>query len=243
MTTDFLIYVVVGFAAQTIDGAMGMAYGVTATTLLLSFGLSPAAASATVHAAECVSSGVSALSHRAFGNINRMLFRRLVVPGALGAVAGALVLSHFPSDRFRPFMAGYLLLMGGTIVFKAFRRFPPRQITSHLAPLGLFGGFVDAAGGGGWGPIVATTLIARGSEVRLAIGSTSAVEFFVSLAASVAFVSMLGFGEWRIVVGLALGGALGAPVGAWACRRLPSKTLMVLVGALVIALSLRALLV
>ncbi len=240
---EFFVYVLVGLAAQVIDGAMGMAYGVTATSLLLSFGVPPAAASATVHVAECFSSGVSAVSHHAFGNIHRTLFRRLVLPGAAGAVAGAWLLTRFPGEAWKPFMAAYLLVMGLIIVVKAFRRFPPRQVTTHLVPLGLFGGFADAAGGGGWGPIVATNLIARGSEARLAIGSTNAVEFFVSLAASTTFVLTLGISDWHIVAGLAVGGALGAPLGAWLCRLLPTRLLMILVGTLVVALSARNLLI
>lgn len=243
MTTwEFAGYVVVGFAAQVVDGAMGMAYGVTATTLLLSLGVPPAVASATVHLAECVTTGVSGLSHRAFGNVDGFLFRKLIIPGVVGAVLGAYVLATFPGERFRPLVAGYLLLMGVTIIVKVFRQFPPRAVTTHLVPLGLVGGFLDAAGGGGWGPIVTTNLIARGREARFAIGSANAVEFFVAAAASVAFIVTLGVTSWPVVLGLALGGAIGAPVGAWACRRLPTRVLMISVGVLIVALSLRTLL-
>jgi uncharacterized protein len=240
--TDLILYVVVGFIAQLIDGALGMAFGVTATSLLLAVGIPPAAASATVHMAECFTSGASGLSHHAFGNINPTLFRALVLPGMLGASVGAWLLSSFPSEVFRPLIACYLVVMGIVIIIKAFRQFPPTTVTRHLVPLGLLGGFFDAVGGGGWGPIVASNLIARGNAIRLAIGSTNAVEFFVALSASVTFVLSLGTFDWRIVLGLALGGAVSAPLGAWACKHIPVKPFMVLVGCLIIALSLRTLL-
>jgi len=242
MPSEFLFYVVAGFAAQLIDGALGMAYGVTATSLLLSFGVPPAPASATVHTAECFTTGASALSHRAFGNVNGRLFRRLVVPGVIGAITGAYILASFPGDTLKPFVSIYLIVMGCIIVLKAFREFPPRTVTTHLVPLGLVGALIDALGGGGWGPIVASTLIARGSDVRETVGSVNAAEFFVTLAASLTFALTLGLTNWDIVLGLALGGLVAAPIGAWACKRIPLKPFMVFVGLLVIALSVRTLL-
>lgn len=241
MSTEFLFYVAAGFAAQLVDGALGMAFGVTASTLLLSFGLPPAIASATVHAAECFTTGTSALSHHAFGNVRAALFRRLVLPGVAGAVLGAYALSSFPGDHITPYVAAYLLVMGAVIINKAFREFPPRRVTTHLGPLGFVGAFVDAVGGGGWGPIVASTLIARGNDARETIGSVNAAEFFVTLAASFTFMLMLGLTHWPIIVALALGGLLAAPIAAWACSRVPLKPLMVLVGLLVIGLSIRTL--
>lgn len=242
MTTDFFWYFVAGFVAQLIDGSLGMAYGVTASTLLLTFGVPPAATSATVHAAECLTTGASALSHQAFGNVNRLLFRRLLLPGIIGAVLGAYILASMPGDAIKPYVAGYLLVMGAVIVLKAFREFPPRRVSTHLAPLGFFGAFLDALGGGGWGPIVATTLIVRGNTLREVVGSVNAVEFFVTLAASVTFILTLGLVHWQIILGLAAGGVLAAPIGAWACTRLPVKPFMILIGLLVMALSLRTLL-
>lgn len=241
MTSDFVFYLAAGFLAQLIDGALGMAYGVTASSLLLSFGLPPAVTSATVHAAECVTTGASALSHHAFGNVRAALFRRLLLPGITGAALGAYVLSNLPGERIAPFVAMYLLAMGVVIISKAFRDFPPRRVTTHLRPLGFAGAFIDAVGGGGWGPIVASTLIARGNDARETIGSVNAVEFFVTLAASITFMLMLGLGNWPIIVALALGGLAAAPLGAWATTRVPLKPLMVLVGLLVIALSVRTL--
>lgn len=242
MTTEFLLYVAAGFVAQLIDGSLGMAYGVSASTLLLSFGVPPAATSATVHAAECLTTGASAISHHAFGNINRQLFLRLLPAGIVGAVLGAYILVKIPAEAFKPYVAGYLLIMGCVIVFKAFGQFPPRNVTTHLAPLGFIGAFLDALGGGGWGPIVATNLIVRGNNVRETVGSVNAVEFFVTLAASVTFILTLGLTNWPIIAGLAVGGVLAAPIGAWACKHIPPKPFMILVGLLVVALSVRTIL-
>lgn len=238
---EILPYVLIGFAAQLVDGALGMAYGVIASSLLLGSGVPPALASATVHAAECVTTGISAASHRAFGNIDREQFRRLLVPGMLGAALGAYLLSMLPGDALKPWIAAYLMLMGVVIVAKAFREFPSRRVTSHLAPLGFFGALVDAIGGGGWGPIVASNLLARGNGFRLTVGTVNAVEFFVTLTASVVFLLTLGMVNWTLVAGLALGGALAAPLGAYMVSRVRPKPFQVAVGLLVILLSLRTL--
>lgn len=235
--SDLPLYLLVGFLAQLVDGAMGMAYGITASTLLLGIGVPPAATSATVHAAECLTTGASALSHHAFGNVNGALFRRLLAPAVAGAILGAVLLSHVPGEAARPYMAGYLLVMGVTLVIKAFREFPSRSVTSHLVPLGFVGAFMDAVGGGGWGPIVATNLLVRGNKVRETVGSVNAVEFFVTLAASGTFVFTLGLAHWTVIAGLALGGLVAAPLGAWACKHLPARPLMVMIGLLVICLS------
>jgi uncharacterized protein len=241
MSLEFLGYVLAGFLAQLVDGALGMAYGVTASSLLLGYGIPPAATSATVHAAECLTTGASALSHHAFGNVDRALLRRLLLPGILGAVCGAYLLVRLPGDALRPYVAAYLLVMGCVIVLKAFRTFPPRNVTTHLAPLGFFGALADAIGGGGWGPIVATTLVARGNSPRRTIGTVNAVEFFVTVAASVTFFLTLGLTHWPVIAGLAVGGVLAAPLAAWACRRVPLKPLMIAVGVLVVLLSVRTL--
>ena len=238
---DFVLYVVIGFAAQLIDGALGMAYGVTASSLLLSFGVPPAVSSATVHAAECFTTGTSAISHHAFGNIDRKLFRRLLLPGMLGAGIGAYVLTSIDGDMLKPWIAGYLLLMGVMILFKSFRELVPKEVTSHVSILGFFGALMDAIGGGGWGPIVASNLIARGHELRLTVGSVNAVEFFVTLTASVVFLLTIGTGHLGIVLGLALGGVVAAPLGAWLLRYVRPRLLMPVVGVLVICLSFRSL--
>lgn len=241
LTAEFGFYVLAGFLAQLIDGAMGMAYGITATSILIGTGVPPAAASATVHAAECVTTGASALSHHAFGNVSKTLFKRLLIPGVIGAAIGAYILSSLPGEKLKPFIAGYLLIMGLVIVLKTFRQIPSKEVTTHLGPLAFFGAMIDAIGGGGWGPIVASNLISRGNSTRETIGSVNAVEFFVTLSSSVVFFLTMGLTNWQIILGLALGGVVAAPIGAWACKRVPQKPMMVLVGVLVMVLSIRTL--
>lgn len=239
---DIYLFIMIGFAAQLVDGALGMAYGITASSFLLSFGLPPATISATVHAAECFSTGASAVSHKVFGNVDKALFRQLLLPGLLGAVTGAYILSSLPGEALKPYIALYLITMGVIIIYKAFGHFPPKNVTTYLAPLGFFGALVDAIGGGGWGPIVSSNLLARGNDIRLTIGSVNAVEFFVTCAASVMFFVTLGFSHLDIIAGLAVGGFAGAPIGAYLCRKLPTKPFMIAVGLLVTILSLHNLL-
>ena len=241
MTEDLIFYVVAGFLAQLIDGALGMAYGVTASSLLMSFGVPPAAASATVHAAECFTSGASAISHHAFGNISKNLFRRLLLPGVIGALIGAYVLTSLPGQAIKPWIAGYLLLLGVYIVVKAFLVFTPKEVTTYLSPLAFFGAFFDAIGGGGWGAIVTSNLLARGHDLRETIGSVNAVEFFVTLASSAVFLATLGLGHWKIIAALALGGLLAAPLGGWLVGRVPRRPMMIAVGLLIVGLSARTL--
>jgi len=238
---DLLVYVAIGFAAQVVDGALGMAYGVTASSLLLGVGVAPAVSSATVHAAECFTTGASALSHHTFGNIDKKLFRRLLIPGMIGAAIGAYLLVQLPGETIKPWIAGYLLLLGIVIVAKGFREIVAKRVTSHLIPLGFFGALIDAIGGGGWGPIVATNLLARGNEARLTIGTVNAVEFFVTLTASLVFLATLGVSHWQIVAALALGGVAAAPIGGWLVKHLNPRYLLFVVGLLVIGLSLRTL--
>jgi len=240
--TKFIWYVAAGFIAQLIDGSLGMAYGITASTLLLALGLPPAVASATVHAAECFTTGASAISHHAFGNINRLLFRRLLLPGIIGAVLGAYILTRFPGNVLRPYVAGYLLIMGSVIILKSFRKFPHRKVKTHLIPLGFFGALIDSIGGGGWGPIVTSTLIVRGNHIRETVGSVNAVEFFVTLASAITFILTLGLTNWQIILGLAIGGLLAAPISAWTCSRVPVRPCMIFIGTLVSAISIRTLL-
>ena len=238
----FGLYVLAGFVAQMIDGALGMAYGVSASSLLLSFGVPPAAVSATVHAAECFTTGASGLSHHAFGNVDKFLFKRLLIPAVIGAVIGAYVLSSINGELLKPYISGYLIIMGVVIIAKAFITIPSRNVTTHLTPLGFIGALLDTIGGGGWGPIVASNLIARGNDVRITVGSVNAVEFFVTLAASITFFLTIGLTHWGIILGLAIGGVLAAPFGAWAAKKLPHKPFMVIVGLLIIGISARTLL-
>lgn len=236
-TLQFLFYILAGFLAQMIDGALGMAYKVTISSILMGLGLPPTAVSATTHAASCFTSGASAISHHAFGNIDKMLFLRLLVPGILGAILGAYVLTNIPGDLVKPYIALYLMILGFFILFKSFKAPNVNRVTTHIIPLGFGGALLDTIGGGGWGPVVTTHLIARGNETRTAIGSVNAVEFFVALTASIAFLITLGFAYVHVILGLALGGVIAAPFAAWACKHLPAQPLMAAVGALVIALS------
>ena len=245
MEMHVLFFVLVGFIAQLIDGALGMAYGVSSNTFLLSIGIPPAAASASVHLSECVTTAVSGLAHWKQGNINWYLIKRLVIPGVLGGIAGAYILTSIDGDAIKPFVSGYLLLMGVVILVKALRKnHVHREVRDHLVSLGLVGGFFDAVGGGGWGPIVTTTLVARGNQPRFAIGSVNFTEFFVTFAQSVTFLLTLGMLDtWRIILGLLVGGVLAAPLAAVAARKLPHRLLMGMVGVLIIALSVRTIII
>jgi hypothetical protein len=239
--TDLLLFMAVGFAAQLVDGAIGMAYGVTATTVLLSLGVAPAVASASVHAAEVFTTGASGLAHWRFRNIDPGLLWRLALPGMIGGAMGAYLLTAVPGEVIRPVVSAYLLAMGVVIMVKALRRpapvpAPPRRV----AALGLGGGFLDAVGGGGWGPIVTSTLVGQGTTPRFAIGSTNLAELFVTLVISATFVTTIGLELWPTIAGLVLGGVLAAPFGAYVTQRLPDRPLMILVAVVVILLSLRA---
>ncbi len=241
-TPSIVVFIIVGFVAQMIDGALGMAYGVSSTTFLLSLGVSPALASASVHTAEVATTAISGLSHLRLGNVDRALFSRLLIPGVIGGVIGAYILTSIPGDVIKPVVSVYLLLMGLVILRKSLapppEDAPPRK---HLVPLGLVGGFFDAIGGGGWGPIVTSTLVAAGNNPRFAIGSVNIAEFFVTICESITFFLTLGAMRWETVLGLLIGGVAAAPLAAYACARLPTRTLMRLVGVLIVLLSLRTL--
>jgi len=239
---ELLLFTVAGFAAQLIDGTLSMGYGVSATTLLLTFGVAPAGASASVHTAEVVATAFSAWNHWRQKNVVAAFVKRLLIPGVLGAVAGAYVLTAIPGEVIKPFMSSYLLLMGAIILLKAWRRSVHVGSARHLTPLGLAGGFCDAVGGGGWGPIVAGTLLARGNEPRTTIGSVAFSEFFVTFAASATLLLTIGVSNWMPIAGLALGGALASPIAARLTGRIPARPLMIVVGVVVILLSVRNLL-
>jgi len=241
MPEDFWIILLIGFAAQMVDGALGMAYGLTASSFMLAAGYPPLQVSATVHLAETVTTGASAVSHHRFGNVDRELFKRLLIPGVIGAAVGALLLSVLPGEKLKPWIAGYILVMGVVVFCKAFTHVPPVKVGSKVRSLGFFGALVDAMGGGGWGPIVASTLLARGNEARFTVGTVNAVEFFVTITSSAIFLVSVGLGLWKIVLPLALGGLLAAPVAAWACKRIPHKPMLAIVGVVIIAVSMRTL--
>jgi uncharacterized membrane protein YfcA len=241
-----------GFGAQLVDGALGMGYGVTSTTLLLLAGLSPAAASASVHFAKIGTALASGWAHWRFDNIDPKLVLRLGVPGAVGALAGALLLSSLSTEASAPLMAALLVAIGVFILVKYTVR-PPSEaqarVSPHgrrfLAPVGFVGGFVDATGGGGWGPVVTSTLLTAGRTApRTVIGSVSASEFLVTVAASAGFVIGLGHAgiDWLAVAGLLVGGMIAAPLAAWLVTRLPATVLGVAVGGLIVLSNLRTVL-
>lgn len=239
---DFFLFALTGFVAQTIDGALGMAYGVSCTSMLLALGYSPAAASASVHMAEIVTSGISGHFHWRLGNVDPALFRSLVWPGMIGGAIGAYLLSALSGDALKPWVAIYLAIMGVRIIRKAFSERPAAHVSGRqMEALGFVGGLMDAIGGGGWGPIVTSTLVERGHEPRMAIGSVNRAEFFVTVVQSATFVLTIGIGNWPVVLGLCLGGALAAPLAATLARRLKAAHLMIAVGVLIVLLSLRTL--
>ncbi|WP_428663742.1 sulfite exporter TauE/SafE family protein [Runella sp.] len=238
-TAETLLFIGAGFLAQTIDGALGMAYGISSTSLLLSLGVSPAAASASVHIAEVFTSGASGLSHWKFGNVNKKLFKLLLIPGIIGAVTGAYILSSFDGKIIRPYISAYLLIMGIVVILKAIRKKTPKKKTRFVGPLALLGGFVDAVGGGGWGPVVTSTLIGSGRDPRYTIGSVNTSEFFIAAAGAGMFTLMIGIDNWRVIIGLLLGGVIASPFAAFVCGKVNPKILMIFVGIVIIALSVR----
>jgi len=230
--------VAVGFFAQMIDGALGMAYGITATTFLLSAGASPAAASASVHIAEVFTTGLSGISHVKLGNVNKSLFLRLLLPGIIGAILGAVLITQFDGEVLKPFISAYLLLMGLYILSKAYRHVKQRKEPKHIAKLALFGGFVDAAGGGGWGPVVTSSLLGSGSDPRTTIGSVNFAEFFLTITSATSFILLAGEpSTWMMVAGLVFGGLFAAPFAALLCKKLPARTLLTIVGCLITLIS------
>jgi uncharacterized membrane protein YfcA len=241
----FYWMIAAGFLAQMVDGALGMGYGVTCTTILLSIGVNLPAISGSIHTAEMFSSGVSGYSHYKFGNVNKKLFKNLLIPGIIGAVLGAYLLSKFGDEYaayIRPVLAAYTLFLGTKILMNAFRKNGASKKVKRVGWLAGAGGFLDSFGGGGWGPLVTSTLISKGRSPRFVIGSVSLTEFFITLASALTFFSMLGINHWPVILGLIVGGTLAAPLAARLAGKLPIKTMFICVGALVIIWSLRILL-
>lgn len=239
-----IIVALVGLIAQLIDGGLGMGYGVISTSLLLIVGLSPAAASASVHLAEIGTTFVSGISHWRFGNVDWRVVLRIAIPGAIGAFIGATVLSSLSADVAAPWTSGILLVLGVYLILRFARHREakteqnPRPRTGYLAILGLVAGTVDSTGGGGWGPISTSTMLASGKmDPKKIIGSVSASEFAVSVAASIGFlIGLTNAGiVWQAVVALLIGGVIGAPVAAWLVRKLPTWALGVSVGGVIVA--------
>lgn len=233
-----------GFIFAMIDGAIGMSYGVTSTAFSLSMGIPPASASMGVHLSEVLSNGIAGWMHYRMGNINWKLFKLLIIPGILGAVAGAYLLSsleHYGA-YIKPFISLYTLILGGVILSKAFKVSRKRVggKIKKITLLGLSGGFIDAVGGGGWGSIVLSSLIAGGRNARFSLGTVKLTRFFIALMSSLTFITMLKSAHWEAVAGLVIGSALAAPIAAKVSNRISVRSIMVAVGIIVIAVSLRS---
>ena len=236
---DILPFVAVGFAAQLVDGALGMAFGVISTTLLVSIGVPPAAASAGVHTVEVFTTGVSGISHIAHRNIDCKLFARLAIPGVIGGVLGAYVLTQIDAETVKPFVLAYLSAIGLFLVWRGFHYPPEHKAPKVVEPLGLAGGFLDAAGGGGWGPVVTGNLLVQGAEPRRTIGTVNASEFILTVSISITFIATLGWAAFTMATfGLLIGGIIAAPMGAWAAKAIAPKKLLILVGVILTLTSL-----
>ncbi|WP_207384184.1 sulfite exporter TauE/SafE family protein [Legionella nagasakiensis] len=255
--SQFFLFTIVGFIAQIVDGALGMAYGVISTGVLVSFGIPPMVASASVHTAEIATTGISGFSHAMFKNIDYTLFRRLAIPGIIGCIIGAYLLTRIPENIAKPFIAAYLIIMGGFILYRAFqggklshvlKNFIVKKVKTHklpsdeargLIPLGLVGGFFDATGGGGWGPIVNATLLAQGTTPHCTIGSVNLTEFLITISVSTTFLFTIGISHWSIILGLIVGGAAAAPLAAIIVRYIQPRIIMLLAGSMVILLGIQ----
>jgi uncharacterized protein len=244
----FLTFLMVGFLAQVVDGALGMAYGVVSSTVLLAFGVPPAMASASVHAAEVFTTAASAGSHAINRNVSWKLFAPLAFGGAVGGAGGAFLLTTVDGATIKPFITGYLALMGLLILYRAWRQREPRPFPVRAAgPLGLVGGFLDAVGGGGWGPTVTSAMVASGAPPRESIGTSNTAEFFVTSTISAAFLAALLTGHWEqaadlvshgtAVVGLIIGGLVAAPLAGLVAKVAPLRPLTFAVGLVVLGLS------
>ena len=233
------LFFAIGFVAQLVDGALGMAYGVLTNTALLAIGLPPAHASALVHTAEIFTTSASAASHIYHRNVDWRMVARLGVTGVLGAILGAWVLSNVDVTAARRFVYGYLLIMGVYILWKSMRiALAPRKLSGWTAPLGFVAGFLDASGGGGWGPMTTSTLVGSGHAPRYAVGSVNTTEFFVTVSAATTFFAELGASSLEHLIPLVLGGVLAAPFGGWVVKRVPARGLMTAVGVLIVILSI-----
>ena len=243
LDSDFALYLLVGLAAQLVDGALGMAYGITSTSFLLGMGISPAVSSTSVHVAEMFTTGASAISHFKFKNINKKLFKSLLIAGVAGSVTGAYLLSDvIDGNVIKPYIAFYMLVLGIVIIRKAVQKKLVKNKTRRIGILAAAGGFLDSVGGGGWGPIVTSTLLGQGRDPRYTLGSVNAAEFIITFSSGVTFLIFNGINSWQVVLGLIIGGVIAAPFGALLVGKINRKALMLSIGILVIGLSLRTIL-
>lgn len=244
----FLLFLLVGVVAQGVDGALGMAYGVISTSVLLALGVPPATASASVHAAEVFTTAASASSHVWHRNVDWRLFLPLAIAGVIGGVLGAYVLAGIKGDIIKPFIVAYLAFIGLWILWRAGHDVKPRRLPAWItAPVGMVGGFLDAIGGGGWGPTVSSTMVGAGQEPRRAIGTVNTAEFFLTVAISATFVWALVTGHWQdagaiqdhfsAVAGLVVGGLIAAPFAGYIVKKIPRRVLTYAVGGLLLLLA------
>ncbi len=242
-TFDFwsiLPFIAIGFVAQAIDGALGMAFGVITNSLLVGFmGMPPAKASAKVHLVECFTTAVSGISHLLHGNIDKKLFLKLAIPGMIGGGTGAYLLSNIDASVVKPFVLIYLSAIGLWLLFRGIVSAPKVREAKLVSPLGFIGGFLDAAGGGGWGPVVTSNLLIQGAEPRKVIGTVSSAEFLLTLTISATFIANIGFSELvGSTFGLLIGGLLAAPFGAVMAKRIAPKPMFIVIGAVLTLTSL-----
>jgi uncharacterized membrane protein YfcA len=239
---ELLVFFLIGVFAQLVDGTLGMGYGATSTSFLLAYGVPPVVSSTAVHVSEMFTTGASALSHHRFGNINKKLVKHLLIPGVLGSITGAYLLSDvINGDIIKPFIAVYMIVLAFIIIKKALKKTIVKKKTKKLSILALFGGFMDSVGGGGWGPIVTSTLLGRGRNPRYTIGSVNAAEFAISFASGITFMLFGGIHGWQVIIGLIIGGVISAPLAAFLVNKIQRKPMMVAVGILIILLSLKTL--
>lgn len=230
-----------GFLAQIVAGSMGMGYGVICTTVLLTMGISPPAISSSIHTAESFTSGVTAYSHYKFGNVNKKIVKLLLLPGIIGAIIGSLLLAkygHEYAPYIRPVLAGYTLLLGVRILMNAFKKKQGQKSKLNIPFLATIGGFIDAFGGGGWGPLMTGSIVKGGRTPKYAIGSVCVGKFFVTLASAITFFAAIGVSHWPIIAGLFLGGIVAAPFSAQLASKVPAKTMFICVGVVVVLCSL-----
>ncbi|KAA9013585.1 sulfite exporter TauE/SafE family protein [Niallia endozanthoxylica] len=247
-----ITFALIGFIAQLVDGALGMAYGVTSTSLLLVFGLLPSMVSATVHLAEVVTTAVSGISHIKFGNVDRQAVIKLIIPGSIGSFLGACFLSNLSGEIVKPYISLFLLFLGGFVLFRFFRMEHSKNERKSIylsrmksTLLGFIAGFADATGGGGWGPITTPVLLSqKGSSPRKVIGTVDTSEFAIAISATLGFLISLGWEgiNWTWAITFMIGGIFAAPIAAWLVKRLPTYLLGVLVGGFIILTNIHTLL-
>ena len=233
-----LPFVLIGFAAQLIDGALGMAFGVISNTLLITVGVPPAAASASVHVIKNFTGAVSAASHVLHRNVEWRLFWRLLLPGVVGGVAGAYTLTHIDPALAKPLVLAYLAAIGAYLLARAWRTHHVERRPRIVEPLGAVGGFLDATGGGGWGPIVTSNLLVQGANPRMVVGTVNTSELFLALSITGAFFLSLGLEQFgKEAVGLLIGGVAAAPLGGYVAKRVNGRLMIMLVGIVLTATS------